>query len=125
MTRRPDDDTQGGGAAPTPIRVGAHLVHGAVVDAQTRCAHWSGPLDVLAILFPCCGRWYPCHACHEAAADHPAKRWRSDEHDRRALLCGVCAGTSTIEEYLAASGCARCGAAFNPGCRLHRHLYFA
>lgn len=107
-----------------PLRVGAHLVHGPVVDAQTRCAHWAGPQDVLAILFPCCGRWYPCHACHEETAGHAAARWPADAGERHALLCGVCGRTSSIGEYLATSACARCGGAFNPNCRLHRHLYF-
>ena len=107
------------------IRVGAHGVRGAVVDAQTRCAHWAGPLDVLAILFPCCGRWYPCHTCHEQDADHPALRWPARMGERQALLCGLCGETSSIAEYLATSACARCGGAFNPGCRLHHDLYFS
>ncbi|MFL0409911.1 CHY zinc finger protein [Microbacterium paludicola] len=107
------------------IRVGVHRVHGAVVDAQTRCAHWAGPLDVLAILFPCCGRWYPCHSCHEEHADHPARRWPARVREAQALLCGVCGETSSIDEYLAAGECARCRAGFNPNCSLHHHLYFA
>ncbi|WOF21725.1 CHY zinc finger protein [Microbacterium betulae] len=108
-----------------PIRVGGVLVHGAVVDGQTRCAHWHGADDVLAILFPCCRRWYPCHTCHEEDADHPAARWGRDEHEAQALLCGVCGATSSIDAYLATSACAKCGGAFNENCRLHHPLYFA
>lgn len=108
-----------------PVRVGEHLVHGAVVDAQTRCAHWHGPRDVLAIRFPCCGRWYPCHSCHEEAADHPGEVWPADAAGEHALLCGRCGETSTIAEYLSSSTCARCGGAFNERCRLHHDLYFA
>lgn len=109
-----------------PVKVGVRRVHGALVDSQTRCVHWAGPLDVLAIRFPCCGGWYPCHTCHEEHADHPARRWPARVRDAQALLCGVCGETSSIREYLdAASECARCGGAFNPNCRLHHALYFA
>lgn len=106
------------------VRVGAHVVHGLPVDEQTRCAHYSTELDVLAILFPCCGRWYPCHACHEETADHAARPWGAGERETQALLCGRCGRTSSIREYVATCACAHCGGAFNPGCRRHHHLYF-
>jgi uncharacterized CHY-type Zn-finger protein len=79
---------------------------------------------VLAILFPCCARWYPCHSCHEECAGHAAGRWPVAEREQRALLCGLCGETSTIAEYLATPACARCGGAFNERCRLHHDLYF-
>lgn len=106
------------------VVVGGHPVRGGVIDAQTRCVHWAGALDVLAILFPCCGRWYPCHSCHEEDADHPAVPWPADARGNRALLCGLCGKTETIAEYLDVGACVHCGAAFNPGCRLHHPLYF-
>jgi uncharacterized CHY-type Zn-finger protein len=106
------------------VRVGEHVVHGRTVDAQTRCVHWAGEDDVLAILFACCERWYPCHACHGEDADHVARTWPVGAAAREALLCGVCGGTSTIADYRATSRCTRCGRAFNPNCRLHHHLYF-
>lgn len=40
-------------------------VYGAVVDAQTRCAHYATALDVIAIRFFCCGQYFPCHLCHQ------------------------------------------------------------
>ncbi|MBO3662448.1 CHY zinc finger protein [Microbacterium stercoris] len=106
------------------IRVGDHVVHGRNVDAQTRCVHWHTELDVLAILFPCCDRWYPCHDCHADDAGHPAQPWSADAGDRHALLCGVCGGTTPIAQYRATSRCGACGRDFNPGCRRHHHLYF-
>ncbi|MEL5989892.1 CHY zinc finger protein [Microbacterium phosphatis] len=111
-------------AIPAPIRVGEHLVHGLPVDAQTRCVHWATELDVLAILFPCCDRWYPCHDCHAADADHEAATWPASDGAREALLCGVCGSTSTIDAYRATSRCGGCGRAFNPSCARHHHLYF-
>jgi uncharacterized CHY-type Zn-finger protein len=100
-------------------------VYGLPVDAETRCVHYHGETDVIAIRFRCCGRFYPCHACHEAVADHPSTVWGVDERAAHALLCGVCGGELSIERYLDVEACPNCGAEFNPGCRLHRHLYFA
>lgn len=101
------------------------IVHGAVVDAQTRCVHYASPLDVVAIRFACCGDYYPCHRCHAEFAGHPAKAWPASALDTRAVLCGVCRHVLTIAEYLATDGCPHCGAPFNPGCRRHTRLYFA
>ena len=100
-------------------------VHGLPTDAETRCVHWSGPSDVIAIRFACCERFYPCHACHGAVADHPPVVWAADRHDEEAVLCGVCGAVHSIRAYLEADACPACGVGFNPGCRLHRHLYFA
>lgn len=103
-------------------------VGGAVVDAQTRCAHYAGALDVVAIRFRCCDRWYPCLHCHDASEDHAPTPWPRAEHDAAALLCGVCGTRLTIRAYLAADAarpaCPACGAGFNPGCRRHHPVYF-
>ena len=106
------------------VWVGGHEVLGAVVDAETRCAHWHGPDDVLAVLFKCCDRWFPCHACHQEASDHPSRTWTPAEDGVHAILCGRCGHTSAISTYRATGACASCGDAFNEGCRLHHHLYF-
>ena len=101
-------------------------VFGRAVDDRTRCVHWHSELDVVAIEFACCRRFYPCHTCHEETADHPATTWPVSASDRPAVLCGVCRTRTTIAAYVAGDDrCEHCGAAFNPGCRLHRHLYFA
>jgi len=101
-------------------------LRGVNVDAQTRCAHYHGPRDIIAIRFPCCGVYYPCHACHHALADHPAAVWPVDRFDEPAVLCGACERTLSIRQYLACEHtCPHCSAAFNPGCLRHRALYFA
>lgn len=100
------------------------LVHGAVVDEQTRCIHYRSELDIVAIQFACCRRFYPCHQCHTDATDHPAGRWPRSEWGTPAILCGACSEQITIAGYLTANACPSCGAAFNPGCSLHHHLYF-
>ena len=103
---------------PVPLR-------GREVDPETRCAHWDDDVDVVALRFGCCGVYYPCFECHEATADHEAEPWPADRFDEPAVLCGVCRGTIQAETYLAGGDtCPHCGAAFNPGCRKHRDLYF-
>ncbi|PLC11275.1 hypothetical protein AUQ48_02210 [Kocuria flava] len=99
-------------------------VLGPTVDDQTRCVHYRTPLDVIAIRFRCCGAYYPCHRCHEESAGHPAAQWPVAEQDTAAVLCGVCRAELPGRQYLAVEACPRCGAGFNPGCRLHAHLYF-
>jgi uncharacterized CHY-type Zn-finger protein len=80
----------------------------------------------VAIKFACCGRFYPCHQCHAETAGHRAQQWPADRRDEHAVLCGRCGRTLTIEQYLsAADRCVHCDGEFNPGCRAHRHLYFA
>ena len=106
----------------------APRVLGATVDDETRCIHYRTPLDVVAIKFACCGQYYPCHACHEEAADHEVRVWPRAAFGERAILCGVCRSELTIETYrapAAAPSCPSCGAAFNPRCALHADRYFA
>lgn len=107
-----------------PVRVGATIVHGLLVDEQTRCDHYHGPLDVIALQFACCGRWYPCHLCHEQLAGHEARRWPAQQRDAEAVLCGVCGSLLRIDAYLEVTACPTCASGFNPGCRLHHDLYF-
>ena len=98
--------------------------HGQTVDAQTRCVHYRSELDIVAIKFFCCGRFYPCYQCHAAGETHAARLWPAALWAEQALLCGVCRGTLSIADYRATTACPACGAAFNDGCRAHAHLYF-
>lgn len=100
-------------------------VFGRTVDGQTRCVHYGSALDVVAIRFHCCRRYYPCHRCHAETAGHPAEVWPAAEHEDPAVLCGVCGRELSVRAYLEAATCPHCAAPFNPGCRLHAHLYFA
>ena len=107
------------GSDPRPV------VRGVGVDTQTRCAHYHGPADVIAMRFACCGEWFPCIDCHREVADHPVTVWPLTERDREAVLCGICGLRLTIVEYMGCdSTCPGCGAAFNPACSSHWHYYF-
>lgn len=113
-TRPPETDPR----FPVPLR-------GVAVDAQTRCAHYDGPLDVVALRCACCDTYHPCHRCHEETAGHAAEPWPRARVDEPAVLCGACGRTLTARAYLdGGHACPACGAAFNPGCAAHRDLYF-
>ena len=100
-------------------------VRGVNLDPETRCAHWRSPLDIIAIKMRCCGVYYACRDCHDALADHPAQVWPRAEWDAPAVLCGACGTEMSVNAYLNSDNrCRTCGAAFNPGCKLHHHLYF-
>ncbi len=105
--------------------VGGVTVYGVDVDPCTRCRHWHGDNDVIALRFACCDQWFCCFDCHQALADHVPAVWPQGRRDVKAVLCGACGHSLRIDEYLACdSTCPACGAAFNPGCARHYHLYF-
>ena len=100
-------------------------VVGVDVDAQTRCAHWHGATDIIAVKFKCCGKWFPCYECHAAIEMHQPEVWARSEFDTPAILCGNCGHQLTINEYLKCDSiCPRCESRFNTGCAKHYHLYF-
>lgn len=100
-------------------------VHGQLVNDHTGCTHYHTPVDVIAIKMKCCDQYYACYYCHEEAAQHPPQRWTKEELDTPAILCGVCKQELSINEYFNSNyQCSSCGAAFNPKCSNHNHLYF-
>lgn len=102
----------------------AARVFGSTVDDQTRCVHYRTDLDVVAMKFACCLRYYPCHLCHAQDADHEPQTWPRSEWTEQAVLCGVCKGEMAIEAYLGTMSCPNCAAPFNERCTAHHHLYF-
>lgn len=101
------------------------LLRGIRVDSVTRCAHYDGPRDVVAIRFSCCDAYYPCFECHREATGHEPVRWSSTRRDEPAVFCGVCGATMTAPDYLRGDhACPTCGTNFNPGCTAHHHHYF-
>lgn len=100
-------------------------IKGIDVDAETRCSHYHSEIDRIAIKFYCCGEYFPCFECHQAVGCGHHQVWPKEESAQKAVLCGSCGYELTIEEYLQCeSSCPNCSAAFNPGCSLHKHLYF-
>lgn len=116
------------------VLVGTVEVRGLDLDGETRCAHYAGERDVVAIEFACCRAVYPCFRCHDALADHEREVWPQADRDRAAILCGACGGRLSIGTYLevlageydapGAVDCPHCEGSFNPGCRDHLDRYF-
>jgi uncharacterized CHY-type Zn-finger protein len=100
-------------------------IYGNTVDNETRCVHYHSDLDIIAIKFACCDRYYSCYQCHEETADHKAIPWPKSRFDEKAILCGACQSELTVNEYLNSGACCpHCDHPFNPGCKHHYHLYF-
>lgn len=113
-TQRPHTDDRFG----VPLR-------GVDVGPKTRCGHYHGSRDIIAIRFPCCDAFYPCFACHKETTDHEPRRWPADRFHTPAVLCGACQAVLTIQQYLDADhACPSCGTAFNPNCARHYDRYF-
>jgi uncharacterized CHY-type Zn-finger protein len=101
------------------------VVCGVALDSETRCAHYHGPFDIIAIRMRCCRTYYGCRECHDETADHAAEVWPIADWEEPAVLCGGCGAEMSVREYLAcADRCPSCRAPFNPGCARHHHLYF-
>ena len=99
-------------------------LRGIDVGPATRCAHYHGDRDRIALRFACCDVFYPCYKCHAASAEHPPERWAPDQLDTPAVLCGACGAVLPFRQYLAADHeCPTCGAAFNPNCARHHDRY--
>lgn len=110
-------------SGPGPASRGTRI-HGQTTDSQTRCVHYNTALDIIAIKFACCLRFYPCFRCHEDGEDHPAEQWPVSRWSEEAILCGVCRSSLSITGYLGSTRCPSCAAGFNPRCAQHAHLYF-
>jgi uncharacterized CHY-type Zn-finger protein len=101
-------------------------VRGVNLDSETRCEHYHGPTDIIAIKMKCCGTYYACKDCHEAMADHAIEVWPESQWDEKAIMCGSCGAELTIRQYMQCGyQCVECKARFNPGCQNHYHYYFA
>lgn len=99
-------------------------MRGIQLDAQTRCVHYHGPTDIVAIKMKCCGTYYACIRCHEALCEHSPQQWPRHQFDQLAVRCGACTHEMTIRTYLDTNQCPQCEAPFNPRCALHYPLYF-
>jgi len=101
------------------------VVKGVNVDSYSRCEHFHGELDIVAIKFPCCDEFYACYDCHSFIAYHRPTKWQSNQFEEKAIMCGNCHSCLTIKEYLSSDSCCPiCSASFNPRCKDHWSLYF-
>ncbi|BAP72907.1 helper of Tim protein 13 [Kluyveromyces marxianus] len=102
----------------------APTIHGKLVDKQSRCEHWHGPLDVIALKLKCCNKYYACYECHNELESHPISKYNIAEPHVNLIVCGVCNHEMSFDSYASELKCPRCSAPFNPGCKLHYDMYF-
>ena len=106
----------------TPAPSPRPAIHGVDVDPHGRCCHYRSSVDVIANRCATCNAWWACYQCHEQCADHPFGTVSVDADNT--ILCGVCGITMGYELYSRTHSCPHCGHGFNPGCALHKELYF-
>jgi uncharacterized CHY-type Zn-finger protein len=98
---------------------------GSTIDEETRCIHYNGETDIIAIKMHCCIQFYACINCHNENENHTATVWPKTAFNTEAIFCGICKSTLTIAQYLQANNsCPNCQASFNSKCSNHYHLYF-
>jgi len=119
------DADENDGRTVTTRRIHGVRVVGVGLDAQTRCRHYEGGSDVVAIQMNCCRRFVACIHCHAAAVDHDAQPWRAGSFGEQAVLCGACGTRMSIRAYIDGPPCCpSCAHDFNPGCERHYPHYF-
>lgn len=110
-------------------------IRGKLVDNQTRCEHWHGPTDIIALKFKCCPQmFYSCYECHQELTSHEVEKFDlAIDPDVKCILCGNCRIELTFTQYSSSFSsssstpnlqCPNCHHQFNNGCKLHYHYYF-
>ncbi|KAG0656017.1 helper of tim [Monosporozyma unispora] len=102
-------------------------VVGKLVDNESRCEHWHGPTDIIALKFKCCPQmYYPCYQCHIEVTTHPILKYDLlKDPNVKCIFCGHCQTELTFNQYTGNNlHCPNCNHQFNSGCKLHYNLYF-
>ncbi len=99
-------------------------INGNLIDGKGRCVHYGTEKDIVAIKFKCCNKYYACYQCHNEIENHLVKLWELEEFEEKAIACGSCFETISINKYKESSNCPFCKSAFNVNCKKHYHLYF-
>ena len=73
-------------------------VLGVNLDPQTRCEHYHGPTDIIAIKMKCCGRYYACKECHVSrSVDTRSSCGRGASGIRKEYFAALAAGSLAFE----------------------------
>lgn len=97
-------------------------IHGQIIDAAGRCEHYHSAVDVIANKCATCDKYWACYQCHAEASDHA---FGAIDLLSKAVMCGACGHEMAFDDYAGSTNsCPQCGQLFNPGCSLHRHIYF-
>ncbi|MEJ5265446.1 MAG: CHY zinc finger protein [Bacteroidales bacterium] len=107
------------------IQINGITIYGISLDSNTRCKHYHGSNDVIAIRMKCCNRYYACNSCHHEMEAHDIIPWAKEDFGEKAVICGMCGHELTIDEYMhSLFRCPNCQANFNPNCSKHYPIYF-
>ena len=98
--------------------------YGKLVDEETRCIHYHGKNDIIALQCYKCKKYYACYKCHDGIESHPFSPYPISLSDDFPILCGVCKNLLTYQEYHNHTNCPYCLSDFNPGCQNHHDYYF-
>lgn len=115
-TERIEKESKTNHVRPEKIRI-----YGIGIDDAGRCVHYHKTCDIAALKCAACGKYYACFSCHDEMEDHPFAATGLGEP--APVLCGICKSLLSREEY-GTGACPHCGTAFNPGCKIHKDIYF-
>lgn len=96
-------------------------IFGINLDKDSRCTHYHGDNDVVALKCNKCQKYYACYKCHDELESHSFVPIAIDEPSP--VLCGHCYSKLTFEEYQLGH-CITCNHTFNPNCKKHSTIYF-
>jgi uncharacterized CHY-type Zn-finger protein len=81
-------------------------VYGPTVDEHTRCVHYATELDIIAIRFACCDRYYPLPLCAiPRLTDHPARTVATRASGTSPPSCARMCWTELTIDPLCQAGC--------------------
>ncbi|MBS9338632.1 hypothetical protein G6R29_03160 [Fructobacillus sp. M2-14] len=97
------------------------VMHGIGLGSKGTCTHYHKDVDIAGLLCGRCEKYYACFKCHDELTNHSFAP--SSTKEGHPVLCGSCLTLLTYIEYQEGA-CVNCKAPFNPGCALHKNLYF-
>ncbi|MGT2933763.1 CHY zinc finger protein [Streptococcus catagoni] len=95
---------------------------GIALDNESRCLHYHGDSDIVALKCRQCQAYFACYHCHDALRSHHFLANQAQE--KYPVLCGACKHFLTKESY-EKGYCPFCLRLFNPNCSLHKDIYFS
>lgn len=97
------------------------MFYGEDIDYESRCKHYYGVNDVVALKCTFCQKYYACYKCHDRLENHTFVP--TDYLEDYPVLCGSCHGLLSFEAYQLGY-CCYCAHEFNPKCKNHEQYYF-
>lgn len=97
------------------------MIFGIDLDSQSRCVHYHGSNDIVALKCQACQKYYACYHCHDEMEGHAFMA--TDASEAFPVICGACHSFLSKKEY-DLKICPNCQNPFNPECAKHSSIYF-